>query len=171
MVFNKRSKLHKLILAAALITSFGAPNLSAAQEQVEVTADNFFADEIKQISVLTGNVHIKKGAYDTLNSDKVTIYFDAKRQPTKNVATVNANFKILLNQKHYDGRGGVLTYDPTIEAYTLENNAYLHEAETKKEVYGDKIIVNRQKGTYEVKSGGGEKKPVRLIFQVEDQNK
>jgi len=34
-----------------------------------------------------------------------------------------------------------------------------------------KIIVNRQKGTYEVKSGGGEKKPVRLIFQVEDQNK
>ena len=171
MVFNKRPKLHKLILAAALITSFGAPNLSAAQEQVEVTADNFFADEIKQISVLTGNVRIKKGAYDTLNSDKVTIYFDAKRQPTKYVATGNANFNILLNQKHYDGKGGVLTYDPTIEAYTLENNAYLHEAETKKEVYGDKIIVNRQKGTYEVKSGGGEKKPVRLIFQVEDQNK
>ena len=171
MVFNKRPKLHKLILVAALITSFGAPNLSAAQEQVEVTADNFFADEIKQISVLTGNVRIKKGAYDTLNSDKVTIYFDAKRQPTKYVATGNANFKISLNQKHYDGRGGVLTYDPTIEAYTLENNAYLHEAETKKEVYGDKIIVNRQKGTYEVKSGGGEKKPVRLIFQVEDQNK
>ena len=151
MVFNKRSKLHKLILSAALISGFSATTLSAAQEQVEVTADNFFADEIKQISVLTGNVRIKKGAYDTLNSDKVTIYFDAKRQPTKYVATGNANFKILLNQKHYDG--------------------YLHEAETKKEVYGDKIIVNRQKGTYEVKSGGGEKKPVRLIFQVEDQNK
>ena len=171
MVFNKRSKLHKLILAAALTTGFSASSLSAAQEQVEVTADNFFADEIKQISVLTGNVRIKKGAYDTLNSDKVTIYFDAKRQPTKYVATGNAKFKILLNQKHYDGKGGVLTSDPTIEAYTLENNAYLHEAETKKEVYGDKIIVNRQKGTYEVKSGGGEKKPVRLIFQVEDQNK
>ena len=171
MVFNKRSKLHKLILAAALTTGFSASSLSAAQEQVEVTADNFFADEIKQISVLTGNVRIKKGAYDTLNSDKVTIYFDAKRQPTKYVATGNAKFKILLNQKHYDGKGGVLTYDPTIEAYTLENNAYLHEAETKKEVYGDKIIVNRQKGTYEVKSGGGEKKPVRLIFQVEDQSK
>ena len=171
MVFNKRSKLHKLILAAALIAGSCATTLSAAQEQVEVTADNFFADEIKQISVLTGNVRIKKGAYDTLNSDKVTIYFDAKRQPTKYDATGNANFKILLNQKHYDGKGGVLTYDPTIEAYTLENNAYLPEAETKKEVYGDKIIVSRQKGTYEVKSGGGEKKPVRLIFQVEDQNK
>ena len=96
MVFNKRSKLHKLILSAALIAGFSAPNLSAGQEQVEVTADNFFADEIKQISVLTGNVRIKKGAYDTLNSDKVTIYFDAKRQPTKYVATGNANFKILL---------------------------------------------------------------------------
>ena len=60
MVFNKRSKLHKLILAAALITGFSASALSAAQEQVEVTADNFFADEIKQISVLTGNVHTKR---------------------------------------------------------------------------------------------------------------
>ena len=31
-------------------------------EQVQVTADNFFADENKQISTLNGNVVIKKGA-------------------------------------------------------------------------------------------------------------
>lgn len=171
MVPIKRSKFYKSILIFALAVGSCAPSLGAAQEQVEVTADNFFADEIKQISVLTGNVRIKKGAYDTLNSNKLTIYFDAKRQPTKYVATGNANFKILLNEKHYDGKGGVLTYDPTAEAYTLEGNAYLHEAETKKEVFGDKIIVNRKKGTYEVKSGGGEKKPVKLIFQVDDRQK
>ena len=164
MVSNKRSKFYKLTAFLAVF----ALNLSAG-EQVEVTADNFFADEVKQISHLTGNVTIKKGNYDTLKSDKLTITFDKNRQPTKYTATGNANFKILLNDKHYDGKGGVLTYTPASETYTLENNAYLHETETKKQVYGDKIIVNRTKGTYEVKSGSGDaKKPIRLIFQVED---
>ena len=162
MVFYKRNKFYAVAFILASL-------FANASEKVEVTADNFFADEVKQISILTGNVTIKKGDYDTLKSDKLTITFDKNRQPTKYTATGNANFKILLNGKHYDGRGGVLTYTPTNETYTLENSAYLHESESKKEVFGDKIVVNREKGTYEVKSGSGaEKKPIRLIFQVED---
>lgn len=143
----------------------------AFAEQVEVTADNVFADEVKMQSVLTGNVHIKKGAYDKLDSDKVVVYFDKKRQPTKYVATGNARFKVMLKDKHYDGRGEVLTYEPNSKFYTLSGNAYLHEQETQKEVYGDLITVNQTSGTYEVKSSRGKdkaKKPVRLIFQVED---
>ena len=162
MVFYKRNKFYA-------VAFFLASLFANASEKVEVTADNFFADEVKQISILTGNVTIKKGDYDTLKSDKLTITFDKNKQPTKYTATGNANFKILLNGKHYDGKGGVLTYTPTNETYTLENSAYLHESESKKEVFGDKIVVNREKGTYEVKSGSGaEKKPIRLIFQVED---
>lgn len=162
MVFYKRNKFYAVAFILASL-------FANASEKVEVTADEFFADEVKQISILTGNVTIKKGDYDTLKSDKLTITFDKNRQPTKYTATGNANFKILLNGKHYDGKGGVLTYTPTNETYTLENSAYLHESESKKEVFGDKIVVNRTKGTYEVKSGSGaEKKPIRLIFQVED---
>ena len=162
MVFYKRNKFYAVAFILASL-------FANASEKVEVKADNFFADEVKQISILTGNVTIKKGDYDTLKSDKLTITFDKNRQPTKYTATGNANFKILLNGKHYDGKGGVLTYTPTNETYTLENSAYLHESESKKEVFGDKIVVNREKGTYEVKSGSGvEKKPIRLIFQVED---
>ena len=162
MVFYKRNKFYAVAFILASL-------FANASEKVEVTADNFFADEVKQISILTGNVTIKKGDYDTLKSDKLTITFDKNKQPTKYTATGNANFKILLNSKHYDGKGGVLTYTPTNETYTLENSAYLHESESKKEVFGDKIVVNREKGTYEVKSGSGaEKKPIRLIFQVED---
>jgi len=162
MVFYKRNKFYAVAFILASL-------FANASEKVEVTADEFFADEVKQISILTGNVTIKKGDYDTLKSDKLTITFDKNKQPTKYTATGNANFKILLNGKHYDGRGGVLTYTPTNETYTLENSAYLHESESKKEVFGDKIVVNREKGTYEVKSGSGaEKKPIRLIFQVED---
>lgn len=162
MVFYKRNKFYAVAFILASL-------FANASEKVEVAADEFFADEVKQISILTGNVTIKKGDYDTLKSDKLTITFDKNKQPTKYTATGNANFKILLNGKHYDGKGGVLTYTPTNETYTLENSAYLHESESKKEVFGDKIVVNREKGTYEVKSGSGaEKKPIRLIFQVED---
>ena len=162
MVFYKRNKFYAVAFILASL-------FANASEKVEVTADEFFSDEVKQISHLSGNVTIKKGSYDTLKSDKLTITFDKNRQPTKYTATGNANFKILLNGKHYDGKGGVLTYTPTNETYTLENSAYLHESESKKEVFGDKIVVNREKGTYEVKSGSGaEKKPIRLIFQVED---
>ena len=162
MVFYKRNKFYAIaFILAGLVAN--------ASERIEVTADEFFADEVKQISILMGNVTIKKGDYDTLKSDKLTITFDKNKQPTKYTATGNANFKILLNDKHYDGKGGALTYTPASETYTLENNAYLHESESKKEVFGDKIVVNREKGTYEVKSGSGdEKKPIRLIFQVED---
>jgi lipopolysaccharide transport periplasmic protein lptA len=42
----------------------------------------------------------------------------------------------------------------------------LHEIETDKKVYGEKIMVNQNSGTYNVNSG--KKEPVKFIFQVED---
>lgn len=138
-----------------------------AADQVEVTADNFFADEVKLISILNGNVVVKKGDYDTLFADKVTITFDKNKQPLKYVATGNAHFKVLLNGKHYDGKGEILTYEPNVEKYTLEKNAYLHETESKKEIFGDKILVDRIKSTYEVLAEKGSKKPIKLIFEVD----
>ena len=137
-------------IALALI--FGL-NLGLFAEQVEITSDSFFADEGKQISNFTGNVRIKKGAYDELNADKVVVHFDAKRQPLKYVATGNANFKVALKDKHYDGKGDVLTYEPKSATYTITG----------------KIVVNQNEGTYSVNSG--EKKPVKFIFQVEDKQK
>ncbi len=141
----------------------------ANADTVNVTADNFFADENKLISILTGNVVLKKGDYDTLKADKLTIYFDKEKNPIKYVATGNTSFNAILKDKHYDGKGEILTYEPEKEIYTLEKNAYLHEKETKKEVFGDKIIVDRAKTTYEVKSIS--KKPIKLIFEIEDKEK
>ena len=97
------------------IIVFLLASLPLFAEQVEVTADNFFADEIKLQSVLTGNVKVKKGSFDTLNSDKITIYFDKEKQPTKYIATGNAKFKILINESHYNGKGDILTYEPKLK--------------------------------------------------------
>ncbi|NLK66803.1 MAG: lipopolysaccharide transport periplasmic protein LptA [Campylobacteraceae bacterium] len=143
-------------------------------EQVVVTADNFFADEIKLESVLTGNVNVKKGSFDTLDSDKITIYFDAEKQPTKYIATGNARFKILINESHYNGKGDELTYIPNEDRYILTGNAWIEEVETKREVFGDIIRISQLDGKYEVESfrnrQAPDKKPARLIFQVEDKN-
>ncbi|ASM35685.1 OstA family protein [Campylobacter sputorum subsp. bubulus] len=135
-------------------------------EQVEVTADNFFADEKNFYSDLKGNVVVKKGDYDTLWADSVRITFNEKKEPIKYFAKGNAKFKVLVNEKHYDGNADELTYIPQKQLYIMDGKAYLHEEETDKKVYGNIIEVNQINGTYEVKSK--DKKPVRMIFQVED---
>ncbi|MBS5830078.1 MAG: lipopolysaccharide transport periplasmic protein LptA, partial [Campylobacter concisus] len=100
---------------------------------------------------------------------KVVVHFDKKRQPVKYVATGNARAKIFMKDKHYDGKGDTLTYEPAKQTYTVTGNGYLHEVETDKNVYGDKIVVNQKDGTYSVNSD--EKKPVKFIFQIEDKTK
>lgn len=139
-------------------------------EEVVVTGDDFYADEVKLESILTGNVDVQKGKYDNLKSDKLTIYFDQDKNPTKYIATGNAKFKIILNEKHYDGKGDELTYEPKTNFYTLTGNAYLHEVETNKQVHGYKITVDQNSGTYRVFSGKDKKSPAKLIFQIEDKN-
>lgn len=149
----------KIVLA--LIFGF----LPLIAQQVEVTADDFFADEKRLISELNGNVSIKKGK-DLLTANKVVIHFDKNRNPTKYVATGNAKFKVFIQNKHYDGSGDELTYEPNSNLYTVTGDGFLHEIETDKKVYGEKITVNQNSGTYSVNSG--DKKPVKFIFQVED---
>lgn len=161
-----------VLLSRKVVFSFLVFVIPLLAEQVEVTADNFFADEMKLISVLTGNVHVKKGSFDTLDSEKVIIYFDKDRQPTKYEATSNAKFSILINESHYNGKGDVLTYLPIEDKYILKGNAWIEEVETKREVFGDIITISQLDGKYEVDSfrdnKNQDKKPAKLIFHIED---
>lgn len=149
-----------------LIACFGVSLMYAAQ--VEVTADKFFADEKKQISVFEGNVVVIKEA-DKLTANKVTIEFDAKKQPLRYIATGNAKGNITMNAKKYYGEAEKMTYEPPKSLYTLEKKAFLHEIETDKKVYGDFIRADQVSGQYEVDGKG--KGPVKFIFKVEDQKK
>ena len=140
-------------------------------EQVEVTSDNFFADENKFVGEFTGNVNIKKGS-DLLTADKVRIFFDKDKNPIKYVANGNAKIKALIKEKTYDGAGNELIYEPKENLYTINGNGFLHEIDSDKKVYGEYIQINQNSGTYSVKSdektNSVEKKPVKFIFQVED---
>ena len=65
---------------AVLALMLGALPLLA--EQVEVTADEFYADEGKQISEFKGNVNIKKGK-DTLFKHALEGFQDKGMMPAK----------------------------------------------------------------------------------------
>ncbi|WP_103641789.1 LptA/OstA family protein, partial [Campylobacter concisus] len=118
---------------------------------------------------VVGNVNNKQGSYYELKAKEGVVQLEKKRQPVKYVATGNARAKIFMKDKHYDGKGDTLTYEPAKQIYTVTGNGYLHEVETDKNVYGDKIVVNQKDGTYSVNSD--EKKPVKFIFQIEDKAK
>ncbi|NLC28695.1 MAG: lipopolysaccharide transport periplasmic protein LptA [Campylobacteraceae bacterium] len=133
--------------------------------QVEVKADKFRASEVEQQGVFTGNVIVTKGE-DILKSDRLVIYFDKNKNPLKYEATGSASVKMTMNDLHYYGEGKVLTYEPEETRYTIRENGFLHEVENDRKVYGDLIVVNQTKGTYEVDSKPS--KPVKFIFQVEE---
>lgn len=150
-----------------MILSFWAIGLVCAA-QVEVTADKFFADEKKQVSIFEGNVVVIKEG-DKLVANKVIIEFDAKKQPLRYIATGNAKANITMNAKQYYGEAEKMTYEPPKSLYILEKKAFLHEIETDKKVYGDFIRADQISGQYEVDGKG--KAPVKFIFKVEDQKK
>lgn len=137
-------------------------------DTVEVVADKFFADEVKQITEFSGHVIVTKSK-DKLVANKVTINFDDKRQPLKYIATGDVKIDLIMKEKAYFGSAQTMIYDPIKDQYTLLENAFLHEKITNKKVYGDRIWVDQTTGRYEVDSDG--KKPVKFIFKVQEKQK
>ena len=148
-----------LIILATCVCSM----LVAAE--VQVTADKFFADEAKRISIFEGNVTVIKEG-DKLTAKKITIHFDEKKQPILYVATGDAKGNMMMKEKHYYGEADKMTYDPNKSLYTLEKKAFLHEIDTDKKVYGELIRVDQISGHYEVDGKGSA--PVKFVFKVED---
>ena len=133
--------------------------------EVEVTADKFFADENKKISIFEGHVVVIKEG-DKLTANKIVIELDNKKQPLRYIATGDAKGNLTMNQKKYYGEAEKMTYEPNKSLYTLEKKAFLHEIETDKKVYGDFIRVDQISGQYQVDGKGSA--PVKFIFKVED---
>lgn len=134
-------------------------------QNVQITADNFSADEVKGTGEFSGHVKVTKQD-DILQSDTLTINFDKNKKPLKYQAQGNANIEVTIKGKKYFGKGEILIYEPTKEQYTIKQNAFLEDKTTNKKIYGDEIVVNQLNGKYDVKSKNN--KPVKFIFQIED---
>lgn len=152
----------KTILALLILS-----NLLIADE-LKVTADSFDGDEKKGIAIFKGDVKIKKGV-DELNASKVTIYTDAQHQPTKMVAEGDVSFWVKTdNNSTYRGNAQKAVYLPKIKEYQFYKNVHLRQINDKKQIDGDKVILNTisNKATAQ----GAKKEPVIMIFNIKDKN-
>jgi len=135
-------------------------------QKVEISADSFEADEKKMLSVLKGNVLLKKGN-DIVNAKQLTIYFDAQNKPKQYLAEGNINFTINTEKQNFEGHAQRLLYDPHTLKYEISGDAFIHEKEQNRKLYGERIMIDRTNGKSTIK--GSKKKPVKFIFEVKEQ--
>lgn len=148
----------RIILALCFISFFALAN------QVEISAERFFADEKKGENVLSGNVVVKRDK-DVLHANKLLVITNKKRKAVKYIATGNARFEIVLQDKLYKGSGDELIYDVNNDSYEIIGNAFVEEVESKKKVIGEKITIDRKQEMYSVISS--EQKPAKFVFELE----
>ena len=137
----------------------------AFANQVEISAEHFFADEKKGENVLSGNVVVKRDK-DILYASKLVVMTNKKRKATKYIATGNTRFEIILQDKLYKGSGDELIYDVSSDSYEINGNASVEETQSKKKVTGDKIFIDRKQEVYSVISN--EQKPAKFVFELEE---
>lgn len=140
-------------------------NASLLANQIQISANSFRASEKSGENILSGNVLVKKDK-DILRSSKLLIITDKNRKPVKYIASGDARFEIILNDKHYKGNADELTYNVSEDTYELKGNAFVQELIKKQKLYGDKIIIDKQKDTYLVFSN--KKEPVKFVFELEE---
>ncbi len=134
-------------------------------QKVEISADNFAADEKKMLSILTGHVTLKKGE-DLIKASKITIYFDKSNKPKEYVAQGHITFSIHTKTQDFEGRAQTLRYDPSTLIYEMSGDAFIHDKNQDRKLYGEHIMIDRISGKSIIK--GGVKKPVKFIFSVKE---
>lgn len=151
------------------ILAFSLTFLFSKSEILEIDAINFNADDKKGISTFTGSVKVKMGD-DRLNANRVDIFFETDKKtdnkvPQKYEATGDANFKIISKDKHFEGKGDKIIYNPKKEEYTIIGNGFVYEKNDDRKIYGENIYINQLNGEAKVK--GDSKKPVKFIINVD----
>lgn len=136
--------------------------------QLKVIANTFHGDEAHGFSIFTGNVKITKGLSE-LNASKVIIYMDKNHQPIKMIADGNVSFFIKAdNNATYRGIANKAIYFPKKKEYQFFQHVHLWQLNNKREINGNKIILNVINGT--AVADGATNKPVIMIFNLQDKN-
>lgn len=137
---------------------------SLTAQELKVKSDYFTADQKKGISIFTGHVNVIK-ENDELNASKVTIYTDAKNQPTKFVAQGRSKFKIKTEDGlFYRGKADMVVYFPNKKEYHFYRDVHLKQLNDKKEIMGEEVVLNTIEGKAFAK--GAKNEPVTMIFNI-----
>lgn len=153
------------------IAAFFALALSSVilmSDELKVVSKFFDGDDKKGIAIFTGDVKMTK-ASDELNASKVTIYTDQKHNPIKMIAEGNVSFFVKSeNNSTYDGKAQKVVYMPKEKEYQFYKNVHLRQLDERKQIDGDKVILNTITG--KALAEGAQKEPVVMIFHIKDKN-
>ncbi len=141
--------------------------LFADTQKLIIDALNFETNDLKGLSIFTGNVKLQMGK-DRLNSNKLEIYMKRKtksKKPLKYVASGNVTFEIFLNGKQFKGKGNKIVFNPLKDEYMISGNGYLKEILQNRELFGEKIFINKRTGNAKVT--GTSQKPIRFILDID----
>jgi lipopolysaccharide transport protein LptA len=133
--------------------------------KVEITSDKFYADDNSSKVFFVDNVKVKKGK-DRLYCDLLIVYFNTKQETKKYDASGQVKFDIYREGTHYQGNAKSVEYIVKTTQYTFRGNAVIHDRSSKRDLFGEVIILNSTTGKATVKSG--DKRPSKFIFEMEE---
>ena len=138
-------------------------------EKVEIESLKFEAYEERGISIFTGNVSIKKNE-DKMFADKVVVFVDNERQIKKFEASGKTSFEIHTEDNNsFEGSADQFVYTPKSGELILTGNAKIKDMLNAREISGERVILYEKQKIAKVM--GEEKKPVKLIFELEEEKK
>jgi len=132
---------------------------------VEITSDTFYADSSSNKLYFIDNVKIKKDK-DRLLANLLVVYFNENNQTEKYEASGDVKFNIFKDKTHYRGSANSVEYVVKTTEYILLGNAMVKDLSFKRDLYGDKIILNLTTGDTKVNSK--KNRPSKFIFEMED---
>ncbi|MBN2825943.1 MAG: lipopolysaccharide transport periplasmic protein LptA [Campylobacterales bacterium] len=146
-----------VILLLLVTNAYGA--------KVEITSDKFYADDNSSQVFFVDNVVVSKDK-DRLFCDLLIVYFNKVQETKKYDASGNVRFEIFREGTHYKGSAKSVEYIVKLTQYTFRGNAVIHDLTSKRNLFGEEIILNSTTGKASVKSS--DKRPSKFIFEMEN---
>lgn len=149
----------KLILLSILLPFF------LFSQKVEITSDTMKAEDLQKKVNFLGNAKIKQGN-SWLYANRVIVYFDEHNQTNKYEAIGNVTFQFKEKPNAYKGAANKVIYFPLKSKYILIGKVKMNDVINKRQVLGEKVLLNMLSGSIDIKSNGN--KPVKFIFDVKN---
>lgn len=143
--------------------------VNAKEIDIDIQADKFEVNKVKNMILFTGNVSMIKGE-DTLVCKELTVFTKLSADTNKTVVKKYVAIgDVSLTLKRPDtimvGNGDKIIYDIDKKIYIIDGNGYLEDVNGSKIIKGDKIFVDELSGN--TKIDGKKDKPVQLKLKIE----
>ncbi len=148
-------------LAVLFVTSFARADSTDSKQPIQIYADKFDGDEVKQTAIYTGNVSVHQGTLE-IHGGKLTLSLDP--QGYRHAVMTPIKDKLVKFKQRRDpkkpgieewmhGQGNRLTYNEKNNQLILTSNARVSRYENGKlmdESSGEKITYNLTTSTAEI---------------------